>query len=71
MVGSKCHRAAFRDNLHNAYDAGAVLKRWYNSVMARGEWSSRFRSSSPIMPHSLWIGPDRLRTIPAGSVRHL
>ena len=57
----------FVTTLHNAYDAGAVLKRWYNSVMARGERViaiSQFVADHAAQAYG--IGLDRLRTIPRG-----
>src|SRR6266446_512856 len=57
----------FVTTFHNAYDAGAALKRWYNSVMARGERViaiSQFVADHVAQVYG--IGPDRLRTIPRG-----
>src|SRR5207249_8098683 len=57
----------FVTTFHNAYDAGAALKRWYNSVMARGERViaiSQFVADHAAQVYG--IGPDRLRTIPRG-----
>jgi glycosyltransferase involved in cell wall biosynthesis len=57
----------FVTTFHNAYDAGASLKRWYNSVMARGERViaiSQFVADHAAQVYG--IGPDRLRTIPRG-----
>src|SRR5437870_11817596 len=57
----------FVTTFHNAYDAGARLKRWYNSVMARGE--RVIAISQFVADHAAevyGIGPDRLRTIPRG-----
>ena len=57
----------FVTTFHNAYDAGASLKRWYNSVMARGE--RVIAISQFVADHAsqiYGIGPDRLRTIPRG-----
>ncbi len=52
---------------HNAYDTSAPLKRWYNSVMARGERViaiSQFVADHAARVYG--IGCDRLRTIPRG-----
>ncbi len=57
----------FVTTFHNAYDAGAPLKRWYNSVMARGERViaiSQFVADHAAQVYG--IGPDRLRMIPRG-----
>jgi glycosyltransferase involved in cell wall biosynthesis len=52
---------------HNAYDIDLPLKRWYNSVMARGE--RVIAISQFVGEHAAEIygvGPDRLRIIPRG-----
>lgn len=57
----------FVTTFHNAYGTGAPLKRWYNSVMARGERViaiSEFVANHAAQVYG--IGPDRLRTIPRG-----
>jgi glycosyltransferase involved in cell wall biosynthesis len=57
----------FVTTFHNAYDAGTAPKRWYNSVMARGERViaiSQFVADHAAQVYG--IGPDRLRTIPRG-----
>jgi len=57
----------FVTTFHNAYDAGAPLKRRYNSVMARGE--RVIAISQFVADHAAQIygiGPERLRTIPRG-----
>ena len=57
----------FVTTFHNAYDAGVSVKRWYNSVMARGERViaiSQFVANYAAQVYG--IGPDRLRTIPRG-----
>ena len=57
----------FVTTFHNAYDAGAPFKRWYNSVMARGERViaiSQFVADHAAQVYG--VGPDRLRTIPRG-----
>ncbi len=52
---------------HNAYDASAALKRWYNSVMARGERVIAISDFVAEHAASVYgVGPDRLRTIPRG-----
>jgi glycosyltransferase involved in cell wall biosynthesis len=57
----------FVTTFHNAYGAGAALKRRYNSIMARGERViaiSRFVADHAASVYA--VGPDRLRTIPRG-----
>src|SRR5438132_942367 len=57
----------FVTTFHNAYDAGAALRHWYNSVMARGE--RVIAISDFVADHAAkvyGVGPDRLRTIPRG-----
>jgi glycosyltransferase involved in cell wall biosynthesis len=57
----------FVTTFHNAYDAGVSLKRWYNSVMARGERViaiSQFVAEHVTQVYG--VGPERLRTIPRG-----
>jgi glycosyltransferase involved in cell wall biosynthesis len=57
----------FVTTFHNAYDTGLPLKRWYNSVMARGERViaiSQFVGEHAAATYG--IGPDRLRIIPRG-----
>lgn len=57
----------FVTTFHNAYGSRAALKRWYNSVMARGE--RVIAISDFVAEHAALVyrvGPDRLRTIPRG-----
>ena len=57
----------FVTTFHNAYDSRAALKRWYNSVMARGE--RVIAISEFVADHAAGVygvGADRLRTIPRG-----
>jgi len=57
----------FVTTFHNAYEAGAALKRRYNSVMARGE--RVIAISHFVADHAACVygvGRDRLRTIPRG-----
>jgi glycosyltransferase involved in cell wall biosynthesis len=57
----------FVTTFHNAYGDGVSLKRWYNSVMARGE--RVIAISQFVADHArevYGIGPERLRTIPRG-----
>jgi glycosyltransferase involved in cell wall biosynthesis len=57
----------FVTTFHNAYGAGSALKRWYNSVMARGE--RVIAISDFVADHAAkvyGIDADRLRTIPRG-----
>jgi glycosyltransferase involved in cell wall biosynthesis len=57
----------FVTTFHNAYGARSGLKRWYNSVMARGE--RVIAISDFVADHAAstyGVGVDRLRTIPRG-----
>src|SRR5712664_3201939 len=57
----------FVTTFHNANGSGGALKRWYNSVMARGDRViaiSQFVADHAAQAYG--IGPDRLRTIPRG-----
>jgi glycosyltransferase involved in cell wall biosynthesis len=57
----------FVTTFHNAYGDGFSLKRWYNSVMARGERViaiSQFVADHAAQMYG--VGPERLRTIPRG-----
>jgi glycosyltransferase involved in cell wall biosynthesis len=57
----------FVTTFHNAYDTSVRVKRWYNSVMARGE--RVIAISQFVADHAAQIygiGPERLRTIPRG-----
>jgi len=59
--------AHFVTTFHNAYDAGAALKRRYNSVMAQGERVIAISHFVADYAASVYgVGPDRLRTIPRG-----
>ncbi|HVC55903.1 MAG TPA: glycosyltransferase family 4 protein [Stellaceae bacterium] len=57
----------FVTTFHNAYDTDLPLKRWYNSVMARGE---RVIAISQFVGEHVagvyGVGRDRLRVIPRG-----
>lgn len=60
-------RRRFVTTFHNAYDTSGPFKRWYNSVMARGERViaiSQFVAEHVASVYG--VGPDRLRTIPRG-----
>jgi glycosyltransferase involved in cell wall biosynthesis len=60
-------RRHFVTTFHNAYDVSVPLKRWYNSVMARGERViaiSQFVADHVAQIYG--VGPERLRTIPRG-----
>ena len=60
-------RRHFVTTFHNAYDIEAPFKRWYNSVMAKGE--RVIAISQFVAEHAAevyGVGPDRLRTIPRG-----
>ena len=66
-VAAGATKRHFVTTFHNAYDAAAPLKRWYNSVMARGERViaiSQFVAEHAAQVYG--IGPDRLRIIPRG-----
>jgi len=65
LVGVACHAPALRDTF-TTVRTDLPLKRWYNSVMARGERSSRSRISSRACRQVYGIGRDRLRIIPRG-----
>jgi glycosyltransferase involved in cell wall biosynthesis len=57
----------FVTTFHNAYDTDLPLKRWYNSVMARGERViaiSQFVGEHAAQVYG--VGPERLRVIPRG-----
>jgi glycosyltransferase involved in cell wall biosynthesis len=57
----------FVTTFHNAYGAGSALKRWYNSVMARGERVIAISDFVAEHAASIYgVGNDRLRTIPRG-----
>jgi glycosyltransferase involved in cell wall biosynthesis len=57
----------FVTTFHNAYGAGSALKRWYNSVMARGERVIAISDFVAEHAASVYgVGADRLRTIPRG-----
>jgi glycosyltransferase involved in cell wall biosynthesis len=64
---ARATRARFVTTFHNAYGARSILKRRYNSVMARGERViaiSRFVADYAASVYG--VGADRLRTIPRG-----
>ncbi|MGD9615140.1 MAG: glycosyltransferase family 4 protein [Alphaproteobacteria bacterium] len=64
---ARATRRRFVTTFHNAYDTDLPLKRWYNSVMARGERViaiSQFVGEHAAATYG--IGPDRLRIIPRG-----
>lgn len=64
---AKRTRRHFVTTFHNAYPFGTPLKRWYNSIMARGERViaiSQFVAEHAATTYG--VGPDRLRTIPRG-----
>ncbi|MBV9825962.1 MAG: glycosyltransferase family 4 protein [Alphaproteobacteria bacterium] len=57
----------FVTTFHNAYSIDLPLKRWYNSIMARGE--RVIAISEFVGEHAATVygvGPDRLRVIPRG-----
>jgi glycosyltransferase involved in cell wall biosynthesis len=64
---ARATRRRFVTTFHSAYDIDLPLKRWYNSVMARGERViaiSQFVAEHAATVYG--IGADRLRTIPRG-----
>ncbi|MGE0257163.1 MAG: glycosyltransferase family 4 protein [Alphaproteobacteria bacterium] len=64
---ARATRRRFVTTFHNAYDTDLPLKRWYNSVMARGERViaiSQFVGDHVAGTYD--VGPDRLRVIPRG-----
>src|SRR3954453_4446061 len=67
LWAARATRRRFVTTFHNAYDTDLPLKRWYNSVMARGERVipiSQFVGEHAAATYG--IGPDRLRIIPRG-----
>ena len=66
-AAARATRRRFVTTFHNAYDTDLPLKRWYNSVMARGELViaiSQFVAEHAASVYG--IGADRLRVIPRG-----
>jgi glycosyltransferase involved in cell wall biosynthesis len=66
-LAARATRRHFVTTFHNAYDTDLPLKRWYNSVMARGERViaiSQFVGEHAAATYG--IGPERLRIIPRG-----
>lgn len=64
---ARATRRRFVTTFHNAYDTDLPLKRWYNSVMARGERViaiSHFVAD--YVAQTYGVGPDRLRVIARG-----
>jgi glycosyltransferase involved in cell wall biosynthesis len=67
LWAARATRRRFVTTFHNAYDTDLPLKRWYNSVMARGDRViaiSQFVGAHAAATYG--IGPDRLRIIPRG-----
>jgi glycosyltransferase involved in cell wall biosynthesis len=66
-AAARTTRRRFVTTFHNAYDTDLPLKRWYNSVMARGE---RVIAISHFVGEHVagvyGVGLDRLRVIPRG-----
>jgi glycosyltransferase involved in cell wall biosynthesis len=57
----------FVTTFHNAYDTDLPLKRWYNSVMAKGERVIAISDFVGRYAAAVYgVGPDRLRVIPRG-----
>ena len=66
-LAAQATRRRFVTTFHNAYDTDLPLKRWYNSVMARGERViaiSQFVGEHVAQVYG--VGPDRLRIIARG-----
>jgi len=66
-LAAQATRRRFVTTFHNAYDTDLPLKRWYNSVMARGERViaiSQFVGDHVAEVYG--VGADRLRVIPRG-----
>ena len=66
-LAARAAKRRFVTTFHNAYDTDLPLKRWYNSVMARGERViaiSQFVGDHVAEVYG--VGPDRLRVIPRG-----
>lgn len=64
---ARATRRRFVTTFHNAYPIDLPLKRWYNSVMARGERViaiSQFVGEHAASVYG--VGPERLRVIPRG-----
>ncbi|HVB16668.1 MAG TPA: glycosyltransferase family 4 protein [Stellaceae bacterium] len=64
---ARATRRHFVTTFHNAYDTDLPLKRWYNSVMAKGERViaiSQFVGEHVASVYG--VGRDRLRVIPRG-----
>lgn len=64
---ARATRRRFVTTFHNAYDIDLPLKRWYNSVMARGERViaiSQFVGEHVAAVYG--VAPERLRVIPRG-----
>jgi glycosyltransferase involved in cell wall biosynthesis len=60
-------RRRFVTTFHNAYGTELPLKRWYNSVMARGERVIAISEFVGEYAASVYgVGPERLRVIPRG-----
>ena len=67
LRAARATRRRFVTTFHNAYDTDLPLKRWYNSVMARGERVIAISQFVGEHAASIYgIGPDRLRVIPRG-----
>jgi glycosyltransferase involved in cell wall biosynthesis len=67
LWAARATRRRFVTTFHNAYDTDLPLKRWYNSVMARGDRViaiSQFVGEHAASTYG--IGPDRLRIVPRG-----
>ncbi|HJU18720.1 MAG TPA: glycosyltransferase family 4 protein [Stellaceae bacterium] len=57
----------FVTTFHNAYDTDLPFKRWYNSVMAKGDRVIAISDFVAAYAARVYgVGPERLRTIPRG-----
>jgi glycosyltransferase involved in cell wall biosynthesis len=64
---ARATRRRFVTTFHNAYDTDLPLKRWYNSIMARGERVIAISQFVGEHVESVYgVGSDRLRVIPRG-----
>jgi glycosyltransferase involved in cell wall biosynthesis len=67
LIAARHCKVPFVTTYHGIYNGRSGLKRWYNSVMARGDLviaNSQFTANHVIASHAL--PPDRLRVIPRG-----
>jgi glycosyltransferase involved in cell wall biosynthesis len=66
-AAARATKRRFVTTFHNAYGVRTMLKRHYNSIMARGERVIAISHFVADYAASVYgVGPDRLRTIPRG-----